>query len=204
MPSTPDGEQYCVGDVDRDQRRPLLQERARRRLHDVHRRVGEREHPRQGAARQALSVSLLHPRGRHAVVPRARSTTAWRARSSPTYGGWGGRYVWRQPYGESRPIWTQGGDSYPGRDNSRDTVVGVDGKTYTSDQATIWRWRDGVPARLRRAHGLDDQERGGRESQSGRRRERPAPARRRSRSTRASERPSCSMPPGRAIPTATR
>src|SRR4051812_12864587 len=39
---------------------------------------------------------------------------------SPTYGGWGGRYVWRQFYGEPRPFWTQGGDSYPGRDNSRD------------------------------------------------------------------------------------
>jgi hypothetical protein len=60
---------------------------------------------------------------------------------SPTYGGWGGRYVWRQPSGETRPFWTQGGDSYPGNDNSRDTVVGVDGRTYTSDQATIWRWR---------------------------------------------------------------
>jgi Protein of unknown function (DUF1593) len=61
--------------------------------------------------------------------------------SSPTYGGWGGRYVWRRFYGESHPFWTQGGDAYPGRDNSRDTVVGVDGKIYTSDQATIWRWR---------------------------------------------------------------
>jgi hypothetical protein len=60
---------------------------------------------------------------------------------SPTYGGWGGRYVWRQFYGESRPSWTQGGDSYPGRDNSRDTVAGIDGRSYTSDQATIWRWR---------------------------------------------------------------
>ena len=30
----------------------------------------ERQHPRSRAARQALSVSLLHPRGRHAVVPR--------------------------------------------------------------------------------------------------------------------------------------
>ena len=60
---------------------------------------------------------------------------------SPAYGGWGGRYVWRQPSGEPRPFWTQGGDSYPGRDNSRDTVVGRDGGTYTSDQATIWRWR---------------------------------------------------------------
>jgi hypothetical protein len=60
---------------------------------------------------------------------------------SPAYGGWGGRYVWRTPYGETRPSWTQGGDSFPGRDSSRDTVVGVDGQRYTSDQATIWRWR---------------------------------------------------------------
>ena len=60
---------------------------------------------------------------------------------SPAYGGWGGRYVWRQYYGESRPSWTQGGDSYPGKDSSRDTVVGTDGKPHTSDQATVWRWR---------------------------------------------------------------
>jgi hypothetical protein len=60
---------------------------------------------------------------------------------SPAYGGWGGRYVWRQFYGESRPSWTQGGDSYPGKDSSRDTVIGLDGKPHTSDQATIWRWR---------------------------------------------------------------
>jgi len=60
---------------------------------------------------------------------------------SPTYGGWGGRYVWRTYYGETRPAWTQGGDSYPGRDNSRDTVIGGDDRDYTSDQATIWRWR---------------------------------------------------------------
>jgi hypothetical protein len=60
---------------------------------------------------------------------------------NPSWGGWGGRYLWRQPSGEPRAIWTQGGDSYPGNDNSRDTVIGVDGKSYTSDQATIWRWR---------------------------------------------------------------
>jgi hypothetical protein len=60
---------------------------------------------------------------------------------SPAFGGWGGRYVWRQPSGEGRPFWTQGGDSYPGRDTSRDTVTGVDGQEYTSDQVTIWRWR---------------------------------------------------------------
>ncbi len=59
---------------------------------------------------------------------------------SPAFGGWGGRYVWRRPRGEPRAFWTQGGDSYPGNDSSRDTVV-VDGRTYTSDPATIWRWR---------------------------------------------------------------
>lgn len=59
---------------------------------------------------------------------------------SPGWGGWGGRYVFRQPYGETRGLWTQGGDLFR-RVTSADTVVGTDGKTYVSDQATIWRWR---------------------------------------------------------------
>ena len=54
---------------------------------------------------------------------------------NPTFGGWGGRYVWRQPWLETRPYWTN--SRY-----SRDTVVGADGKSYTSDQATVWRWRE--------------------------------------------------------------
>jgi hypothetical protein len=37
-------------------------------------------------------------------------------------------------------MWTQGGDSF-GRVNSMDEVTGQDGRTYVSDQATIWRWR---------------------------------------------------------------
>ena len=68
MPSTPDGDQYYPGDVDRHQRRSVLQECAGRRFHDVHRRLGHFEHPQQGSARQAVSVPLLHSRGRHAVV----------------------------------------------------------------------------------------------------------------------------------------
>jgi hypothetical protein len=60
---------------------------------------------------------------------------------NPGWGGWGGRYIFRQPFGESQPFWTQGGDCFPGKPNSRDTVIGVDGQSYTSDQATIWRWR---------------------------------------------------------------
>jgi hypothetical protein len=58
----------------------------------------------------------------------------------PDWGGWGGRYIYRQPHGETHPIWTQGGDEFR-RVTSQDTVVGIDGKEYVSDQATIWRWR---------------------------------------------------------------
>jgi hypothetical protein len=54
---------------------------------------------------------------------------------SPSYGGWGGRYVLHQAYGETRPIWTNAR-------GSRDTVVAQNGMTCTSDQATIWRWRE--------------------------------------------------------------
>jgi hypothetical protein len=59
----------------------------------------------------------------------------------PDWGGWGGRYVYRQPYGETHPIWTQGGDEFR-RVTSQDTVLGADGVTHVSDQATIWRWRE--------------------------------------------------------------
>ncbi|MDP9038570.1 MAG: DUF1593 domain-containing protein [Acidobacteriota bacterium] len=58
----------------------------------------------------------------------------------PDWGGWGGRYVYRQPYGEPHAIWTQGGDSST-RATSQDRVIGTDGAEHISDQATIWRWR---------------------------------------------------------------
>jgi hypothetical protein len=57
------------------------------------------------------------------------------APETPNWGGWGGRYVWRKPYGETRPLWTQGGDMFR-RVTSADMVDG-----HGSDQATIWRWR---------------------------------------------------------------
>ena len=60
---------------------------------------------------------------------------------NPSWGGWGGRYAYLQPYGETREIWSQGGDVFP-RVNSRDAVTGIDGKVHVSDQATIWRWRN--------------------------------------------------------------
>jgi len=59
----------------------------------------------------------------------------------PDWGGWGGRYVYLQPYGETHAIWTQGGDEFF-RKSSQDEAVGADGKAHTSDQATIWRWRE--------------------------------------------------------------
>jgi len=59
----------------------------------------------------------------------------------PDWGGWGGRYIYRQPYGETHPIWTQGGDEFA-RVTSQDTVLGADGNVHVSDQATIWRWRE--------------------------------------------------------------
>jgi hypothetical protein len=52
---------------------------------------------------------------------------------SPSFGGWAGRYVLYRSYAETRPIWTN--NHY-----SRDTVK-INGNHYTSDQATIWRWR---------------------------------------------------------------
>lgn len=54
---------------------------------------------------------------------------------SPAYGGWGGRYVFYKPSGEPRKIWTNNSDS-------RDTVTANNGQTITSEQATIWRWRE--------------------------------------------------------------
>jgi hypothetical protein len=59
----------------------------------------------------------------------------------PDWGGWGGRYVYRQPRAEPHPIWTQGGDEFA-RATSQDSVRGIDSKVHTSDQATIWRWRE--------------------------------------------------------------
>lgn len=53
---------------------------------------------------------------------------------SPAWGGWGGRYELRRAYGEIRPIWT----------DSRDTVRLSDNREHTSNQATIWRWREAV------------------------------------------------------------
>ncbi|CRK33365.1 hypothetical protein BN1708_001052 [Verticillium longisporum] len=55
-------------------------------------------------------------------------------REHPEYGSWGGRYA----------LTDLSGKGLAGRhySDTTDAVVGADGKTYTSNQATIWRWRD--------------------------------------------------------------
>jgi len=57
------------------------------------------------------------------------------SRISPSYGGWGGRYVLHQTYAETRPIWTNAR-------GCQDTVIAENGMHNTSAQATIWRWRE--------------------------------------------------------------
>lgn len=75
----------------------------------------------------------------------------------PEWGGWGGRYELYQPdlaklqkgnsgvpyEAETRPIWTNAADSYTpyipseyGRAVRKDTIA------FTSDKASLWRWRD--------------------------------------------------------------
>ncbi|KAE8318792.1 hypothetical protein BDV41DRAFT_589598 [Aspergillus transmontanensis] len=49
----------------------------------------------------------------------------------PEWGSWGGRYALGDIGGASKHY-----------ADARDTVVGKDGKSHTSNQATIWRWRD--------------------------------------------------------------
>jgi hypothetical protein len=50
---------------------------------------------------------------------------------NPNWGGWGGRYVYRTPYGEGHAIWTQGGDAF-GRTTSQDDVVTPDGRVIVN------------------------------------------------------------------------
>jgi len=55
--------------------------------------------------------------------------------ASPAHGGWGGRYALYQPAGETRPIWTDNASTC-------DLVEVEPGRFDSSNQATIWRWRE--------------------------------------------------------------
>ena len=94
------------------------------------------------AARQALSVSLLHPRGRHAFVPRPHRQRP-RQRDEPDLRRLGRPVRLASTAWAAVAVWTQGGDAYPGRAVvARHRAPGSDAQMYTSDQAVIWRWRE--------------------------------------------------------------
>ena len=139
---------------------------------DVHRRLGEREHPQQGTARQALSDAVLHPRGGHAVVPGPDRQRAGELHEP------GLRRMGRPlclahvPTARRGRSGRRAATRIPGRDSSRDTVIGIDGRTLHVGPGDDLALAHGVPARLRGADGLDGQRRRSRQSQSGRRRER--------------------------------
>lgn len=54
----------------------------------------------------------------------------------PSYGGWGGRYELYQSYAEKGKIWTSSV-------RTQDEIILPDGAVEASNQATIWRWREG-------------------------------------------------------------
>jgi hypothetical protein len=64
-----------------------------------------------------------------------------RSSQSPTFGGWGGRYSLYQPEGESRLIYTDSEDTVVVGDGFGEIQGDVNG-TYSTNQATIWRWRE--------------------------------------------------------------
>ncbi|WP_114751080.1 DUF1593 domain-containing protein [Pleomorphovibrio marinus] len=55
---------------------------------------------------------------------------------SPAFGGWGGRYELYRSYGEKDAIWTSSV-------NTQDEIILPEGRAEASNQATIWRWREG-------------------------------------------------------------
>ena len=68
-------------------------------------------------------------------------TMASRVTAIPSWGGWGGRYLFRQPYGESARHLDAGWRRLRARHLAGRACSARDGKLYLSDQATIWRWR---------------------------------------------------------------
>ena len=158
MPSTQDGEQYYLRHLDRHQRRPLLPQRA---TAPTSRRSPTTGSTPTSAARVRSASSTSYPCCIHeGDTPSFLGliNNGLASAMSPTYGGWGGRYVWRQFYGRDRARpGPRAATPIPAR-TARATPSSASTASRTPrDQATIWRWRDGVPARLRGADGLDGQ-----------------------------------------------
>ena len=144
--------------VDGHQRRPVLPQRAGGGFHHVHRRVGERERPEQGTARGAVSLPVLHPRGGYADVPGPRRQRP-RERHEPGLRRLGRAVRVAPALRRSAPLLDAGRRLVPGErqlprhgDRRRREVVHV----RPGDDLAV---AGGLPARLRRADGLDDQDR---------------------------------------------
>ena len=75
----------------------------------------------------------------------------------PDWGGWGGRYVLRQPSAEeahkgvsglavvpeTRPLWTDASDTFtPHLPGAYGRAVQASAKSFTGNKVTLWRWRD--------------------------------------------------------------
>ncbi len=73
----------------------------------------------------------------------------------PDWGGWGGRYIYRQPHGETHPIWTQGGDIQFARHLRRMTVRGADRARVHIRPSQYLALARGLSKRLCGPHGLD-------------------------------------------------
>lgn len=56
----------------------------------------------------------------------------------PDWGSWGGRYEFYTPRTRK---WFQEPETRPFWSDAEDEVLGVDGNWYTTNKATIWRWR---------------------------------------------------------------
>ena len=61
---------------------------------------------------------------------------------NPGWGGWGGRYIFRQPYGETHAIWTQGGDLFRARDFAGHCDRASTARATLPTRRPIWRWRE--------------------------------------------------------------
>ena len=118
----PERRRVLLRDLDRHQRRRLLPQRRGRRLDIVTNEWLDAN------IRSKGPLGKLYPRFAFIMEGDTPSflgliDNGLNAYRRPDWGGWGGRYIYRQPYGETHAIWTQGGDTFS-RVTSQDTVAG--------------------------------------------------------------------------------
>ena len=92
---------------------------------------------------------------------------------SPTYGGWGGRYVWRTSTASRVRSGRRAAIRFRAATTRGTRSPAPTARTYTSDQATIWRWRTAFQHDFAARMDWTIKDPSRRESQPGGRRERP-------------------------------